>query len=391
MDFFGIEDKVIEVMRGDNTVFLIGSGISGLDSWSGFIENFASYCEECGFDITEARAILVQEKFDVATDRLIELVGQNGFEKYIESLQAYKDAVPNEVHHTLLNFPSNKFLTTNIDPLIEKSFITKYKRPLETCLNPDRAKLPQIYSRALKEFVYKYHGCVFSPSSVVFGTEHYNQIMYNDRFVKNTLATIFQTFDVVLIGFGCTDYDFVHIQNEIKSITQEHTKDVYAFLPSVSEAQEHRFRKRNIRPISYDLVGGEHKLNDALLYILNKIYQQQTDDLRGLIEELPAQIVKEDLDEQLLNIQQQILPIDKRCLGYIKALNSLSKTQLYEFVCDDVSPDYIDARLQTYVHANLITETRNAYLPSDHPIMTQAALWIEDEMIERFLGELDEQ
>ena len=395
MDFFEFEEEIVNVMKGGNTVFLLGSGISansGLPSWSDFLTNFSDFCDSLGCDTSKARELISTNQFSSATEALIDDVGQKEFENFISSLELFKNANPNELHGTLLKFPSKRFLTTNIDTLIEKSFQLEFKKSLSVFLNSDREGILAIQSRDVDEFVYKYHGCVHKPKSVVFSESHYDQIIYNERVVKDVLLTIFKTFKVVLVGFGGTDFDFVPFQKEIKALLGEKSTDIYAFLPDVTDKQRKKLNdKLQIKAISYDVIDGEHKLNDALLYILNKIDEDKKDDLRGFIEIQEAPVILGTLDREITNINHQLLPIDKRCLGIIQFMNGMNKNDLYLHVCNEVfSSDFIDGRLLSFVHGGLLKSTKNLYLPIDSNVMREAALLVEDEMIMLFSGVDDE-
>jgi hypothetical protein len=127
-------------------------------------------------------------------------------------------------------------VTTNYDRYIETA-VTLHRRwtpPTFTCESLSS------FATSLSPpefFVFKLHGDLESPTSIVLTVHDYERLVYRDPYVGSFIREIYRNNTVLLIGYRLRDPDLHLIMRGLAPILQEDVRSVYA-LTSSSDAAE---------------------------------------------------------------------------------------------------------------------------------------------------------
>jgi hypothetical protein len=184
------------------------------------------------------------------------------------------------------------FVTTNYDDLIEES-LRKWQ--------PDRFFRPPVTNRHLTEtaeivharainFIFKPHGDAADSESIILTREQYRQLLPQGerQAALESLKMLMASRPVVYLGFSLRDPDFVYVRDLLANTFKGGTRDHYAIMADVSDAEIDYWRRNyGIHLIGYTTTERSDKTRDhtALLTLID-----------NLLEKAPALSVEIDFD-----------------------------------------------------------------------------------------------
>ena len=243
-------EKLRQVLERSDTVLFIGSGIStwsGLPTWADAVEELAQFLEAAGVnpDLVRVEA----EKGDLiqaasyGLDRLTE--PQMG--EFIRSLCRCGTARPEEIHRKIVNLGPRYYVTTNYDDLIEQSLRKWHEgRPFRTVTNRHLTETAAIAQTHASDYVFKPHGDAGDMASIIMSREQYRALLpQGDRHAAlEALWILLVSRPVVYLGFGLRDPDFMYLRDTIRNTFKGGTRDHYAVMADVSEAECDYWRRQ---------------------------------------------------------------------------------------------------------------------------------------------------
>jgi len=109
-------------------------------------------------------------------------------------------------------------ITTNYDTLQETLFDYEVYASQEELLFHTKYDLGEIY---------KIHGCINKPNSILVNTADYEQIEAKHKYIAAKLLTIFVEHPIFFIGYSLGDEDIRNILNDIQlSLTTDQIKEI---------------------------------------------------------------------------------------------------------------------------------------------------------------------
>ena len=239
-----LKHKLKQVLAQEDTVLFIGSGISmwsGLPSWTGVIEELAHFIEESGANADLVRAEAQRGDLLKAASYGFDKLTKQQIGEFIWAACRYGVAEPHEIHSKIVSLGPRCFVTTNYDNLIEES-LRRWQ--------PDRFFRPPVTNRHLTEtariiharaidFIFKPHGDAADIESVILTHEQYRQLLpQGERHAAlESLKMLLATRPVVYFGFGLRDPDFIHIRDILANTYKGGTRDHYATMADISDAE----------------------------------------------------------------------------------------------------------------------------------------------------------
>lgn len=174
--------------------------LEGLIQWS-IDKNLISV------DYAKEIMVLVKEGYLIEAGQELqeELPKSQLFEGLAEILLCNKP-MTSEAHSIIANIPFRAYITTNYDDLIEgfyrfiKGFLLKryYERTINSVMDAYNGKKP---------FIFKIHGDINDPDTIVLGNRSYDKKLYFDRHYTSCLEAIINTSSFLFVGFGGSDQD----------------------------------------------------------------------------------------------------------------------------------------------------------------------------------------
>jgi hypothetical protein len=270
--------KVKKVLAEDGTVLFIGSGVSvwsGLPGWGQLLDEMADYVEQRGGDAANIRYHSKSQPL-LAADLGYSALRSDDFGTFLRTVCKRDVAKPSIIHQRLINLGVSCYITTNYDRLLEQALedngiLSRFK--VVTNREPrDCAGL--LYLRR-KNFIFKPHGDIEQIESIVLSNRQYNDLYENGTkfYTYRALETLLTTRDVVFVGFGLTDPDFMRIMGKIRNEFRTNLCTHYAIIPDVSQFEKDYWAENyGIQILSYTTEetkkGRDHS---ALLELLDSL------------------------------------------------------------------------------------------------------------------------
>ena len=216
---------------GKAPVLFVGSGLSrryyGTPDWNELLEKIAC---EVGVDKEEMKKWGGYEKRATeleyhcfAKEKPLYVEGEDRrypLRKIIEKIITERSTVfenkAMEVN-ALASIIPTAIITTNYDELLEETFGKKYN----VCIGQDI-----IWSRAdnNSKTIYKIHGSVSKPSSIVITQEDYDNFMASSKYLYAKLMTLFWENPIVFMGYGIGDDNVKNVLDTILDVMTEEQK-----------------------------------------------------------------------------------------------------------------------------------------------------------------------
>ena len=246
-----------KVLKERGTVLFIGSGIStwsGLPTWGRLMEDMAEYIDKKGISSDEIRKYAYTEPLmaaDFGCDRLT----SEEFEEFIKSSCKYKVAKPHMIHNLIVNLDPTCYITTNYDDLLEQTLKKKgLMKKYNIVTNNDPNKCGSLIQLKSDHFIFKPHGDLSKPGSIILSGNQYSDLYNNGTkyCTYRSLETLLLTRNIIFIGFGLKDPDFLNIMVKIRNEYSGNPITHYAIMADVSESEQVYWDKNyGIKILSY--------------------------------------------------------------------------------------------------------------------------------------------
>lgn len=182
-----------------------------------------------------------------------------------------RDFLSTETHKIISQIPHfRNIITTNYDSLFESVYGSG---KLNVIFSDNHTP----YIGAKKVNLFKIHGDLSNPDSIIITESDYNNFFSKDT-EQNTIWSVIKgiiaTKSILFIGYGLEDTNIQVIFNKIRNKIGENGKECYFVAPNISTAKSIKLNKVNIHPIS---LTGE-KLFEELIEYLKKNIKKNFED-----------------------------------------------------------------------------------------------------------------
>jgi len=190
----------------------------------------------------------------------------------------YGIAIPHAIHKKIASLGPRCFVTTNYDTLIEESLRLWRKdhvfRPPIT--NRHLTELAEVVHARAIDYVFKPHGDASDADSIILTREQYRQLLPGGerQAALESVKMILASRPIVYFGFSLRDPDFMYIRDLLRNTYKGGTRDHYAIMPDVTEAETDYWRRNyGIHLVSYQTTDTGHGSRDhsALLNLLDEL------------------------------------------------------------------------------------------------------------------------
>ncbi len=379
-----------------DTVLFIGSGASlpaGLPSWGKLIDWLRDYANKFNSNLEVADTYIKSEDHVEAASALtMELEKQDKmlsdfFIEYPEC-KIFESAQPCEIHNLLLNLPTNSIITPNYDLLIEKEFLKKNGSDIRVVLQNEPNTLNEINRGRLKDFLYKYHGCITKPKNIVLNDEDYNKIIHKPSPDTECLKNLIQSKTFVFIGAGLKDPDFNHIRNYLIQINQPQNIEFWAFMRNCHAEVDFYQHKYGTNLINYEGENTDHsdllnKLSE-LLKKINELDKKKLSDVDiATRQDIEPTKQEGDLRQTLVSANEKILPVDEQILGFVAFFDGIERAECENYMVGfkKTTIEVTKNRITYLINHNLIKTTEHYLLPMRESFSVEAAELIEEDIM----------
>ena len=278
--------KLRQVLERSDTVLFIGSGIStwsGLPSWTDAVEELAQYLDAAGVNPDLVRDEAKKGDLIQAASYGLDRLTKQQMREFIRSLCRSGTARPEEIHRKIVNLGLRYYITTNYDDLIEQSLRKWHEgRPFQTVTNRHLTETAAIIQTHATDFVFKPHGDASDIDSIIMSREQYRALLpQGDRHAAlEALWILLVSRPVVYLGFGLRDPDFMYLRDTIRNTFKGGTRDHYAVMADVSDAECDYWRRQyGIHIVGYATKPGSDGRRDhtELVALLDDLLEKAGD------------------------------------------------------------------------------------------------------------------
>ena len=288
MAFSGdIPNELITAIAQTRSLALIGSGLSRtvvrstgkpLPNWAELLRELLDVARfedpKLGGLSTDIESAINAGKLTLVAQELSERVGSANLGRFLRDIFLDPDVKPTHTHRSLVEIPFRGILTTNYDTLIEGAYtlLTEGRiPPVITQEDLDRVPNPL---RTKGEFVFKIHGDINRPDTIVLGSHDYQEALFRRPGYRSFLETAFTVNTVLFVGFGLEDPDLDNMLERLASIFSRTNDEHFALAPEgrFSALERRRLaRDKRIRIIEYDNATADHAQVGEFLSFLSDV------------------------------------------------------------------------------------------------------------------------
>lgn len=262
-----IPGELIESVRARKCILFVGSGLSslaGFPTWPELIDQLVEKAKRSpnarldGLEAMEARRdYLMLAEF--ARDTL-------GAWDYVRLLRKQLDRPfpPSPLHRLIAGTDYRGMITTNYDLLLEEAVAQVRRRiPLAFATTNIVAMGDALFNPDL--FIYKLHGDIRSPGSIVLSSRDYDRMILRNPHVRSFLFGAVLNHTLLFVGYSLSDPDFNLLLRELTLMFENYVPTHYALLPDTgSFEREHLLARMNIHVIPYDPADDHRQVVEVL-------------------------------------------------------------------------------------------------------------------------------
>lgn len=225
-----VPEMLIREIKAGRCALFVGAGMSArstgrdgsrLPTWKALLERMVDWCVDHRVQLRGKPAdflhIINKGRLLVAAQELQLSLGANLNPCLSDILYSGK-AKPSEAHRLLCGIPWVAALTSNYDGLIEGGYAVESEGIVPPVFSSDGVNQAIDCLRNSRFFVFKVHGDVNIPGSIVLGNRDYSRLLYLSPGYRSFLETLFSTYTVLFLGFGGADPDLDGIIDRLSTI-----------------------------------------------------------------------------------------------------------------------------------------------------------------------------
>jgi hypothetical protein len=265
-----IPDPLLRAVEQRKCVLFVGPGLSslaGYPTWSELVDLLVAEARKMPRARTDGL-----EKFQACGDyfTLAEFarstLPRDEFRQILK--REFGRPVPSTpAHEAIAGTDYRGFITTNYDRLLE-SAVTQVRMAMPSTFTPSSYSELASALYDPDTFVFKMHGDLLEPSSVVISASDYDRLILRSPHVRSFLQAVFISNTLLFVGYSLRDPDFQLILKELTLIFQGYLPRHFALLASPGSFEiDHLLRQMNVQAIPYDSGDNHRAVLDVLLYL----------------------------------------------------------------------------------------------------------------------------
>ncbi|MEZ8990482.1 SIR2 family protein [Vibrio breoganii] len=378
-----------------DTILFIGSGVSapsGLPSWWVLVSWLRDYTNGLGGNVDAANAFLEEKNLLNAANALtseLESLGKSLSDFFSDKrCDIFRSAVPQKIHELIALLPTSSIITPNYDVLLEKAYEATGSQ-LQVVHKGDRELLNDIVRGKLKEYIYKYHGCITKPEKIILDFKQYNSEKFGLSIDMEILKNLIQAKTFVFIGAGLEDPDFDHVRDYLIHVVEPQNIEFWAFMRNCEAKVAYYKQEYGINLISYTGEDRDHsdllnKLQDLLMKI--SFIDERKAEAVGFAspDVVASDRVHGILREALVLANEEVIPLDEQILGFVAFFDTVEKEKCFRYlhVHKGNDLDEVSNRIDYLVQRQLLKATDHFLLNVKDNYSVEAAEQVEDDIME---------
>lgn len=297
-------EKLYELLDSREAIAFVGAGTSaGLwPLWNEFLEKFVDHSFDLG-KITHAEADYFKKDASLnpleTAQQLRNKIGERDYFEFLS--ETFKDKTSpqtngayTQTHEALLKLPIHNYIALNYDAGLTNARAAIYPKATTTYSFWDQEEARHIREKGYKRLILHAHGRHDRADSIILTLNDYRRAYDNRAFVR-LLDELFNSENLIFIGFGMTDpyikQLFNNISKDYKNSLLQHVALVGLDKDEMQVAHLHRERVEMIygaRVLFYPTENHHQALTDWLNMLVEKYSETEGSRKAEEIKPLPA-------------------------------------------------------------------------------------------------------
>ena len=240
LDAFTILPEIVDLVKKDELVLFIGSGLSAYAGFPTAKMLTEVLCNELTLGVDKVRGL------DEVSQYYINDKGEQGFVSLVKKEFQRVTQTKLDLHEKLFIIKCSKIITTNWDDLIEIT-CQKSSRPFQVVVNHEQTTKYNDNQTG----IFKMHGDLHHPSLIIAGKDQYEGYTTSHGFMITKLKSLFQNHSILFIGYSLQDTDFNQIRHLVGTELGNIRKS-YVIIPEINDHQKTALSRKNIHVIQSD-------------------------------------------------------------------------------------------------------------------------------------------
>ena len=242
--FAGLIPPILrEIVRNRKCILFAGAGLSAqaadeegvhLPLWGDLLERMIDWCienrVELGASKPELTDILKKKRYLTVAQELQERLGSRIGDCLRQLLQVRK-VRPSEAHRLIPNTEWVAVLTSNYDGLLEGAYALHSEGIVPPIFTRNSTGQALNSLRNGQFFIFKVHGDINQPDSIILGDRDYSKILYLEPGYRSFLETLFATYTVLFVGFSADDPDLTAVIERLSALYERSIGQHFLVVP----------------------------------------------------------------------------------------------------------------------------------------------------------------
>jgi len=262
-----IPGELAHAVRSRKCILFAGSGLSsaaGYPTWGEMVLRLVEKAREIPRAKTQGLDELVEKKdwFSLAEFARMTLTPYD-FGQVLKAMFG-STAQPSHAHELIARTDFRGIITTNYDRLLEIT-LTRVRNDLPSAFTTKGIDAMAVALFAPELFIYKMHGDIGEPSSIVLTASDYDRMILFSPHSRSFLHGAMLNYTLLFVGYSLSDPDFQLVLRELSLMFQNYVPKHFALVPNGGDfAEEHLLRRLNVQAIGYDPADGHREAVDVL-------------------------------------------------------------------------------------------------------------------------------
>ena len=282
-------EELYKLLDAEESIALVGAGASaGLwPLWDEFLKGFVDHSLKLGKVTPPEADFFKEEALQNPLETAQQLRNKIGDRDYFEYLQEiFKDKISPQTdgtftltHKALLQLPIHNYLTLNYDAGLTNARAALYPQATTSYFFWDQEEAGKIRERGYKRLVLHAHGRHDRADSIILTLNDYRKA-YDNRAFERLLNELFNSEELIFIGFGMTD---PYIKQLVNNINKDNSKGSFKHIAFVG-LNESEMQVAHLHRERVEMVYGAR----VLFYPTCNHHKALTDWLQMLVEKYSA-------------------------------------------------------------------------------------------------------
>jgi len=225
----------IAQVRNRRCVLFAGAGLSagaGFPSWVQLVQGVAQAARQQVPDLKTAGldALVAKGELPEVAAYLRGTMGVDAFHAALSARLQQQDVAPSALHQLIARFQFRAIVTTNFDPLIERA--SGGLLPVATQVD---AKDLARYLAEDTPFVFKVHGDIARPETIILTSDEFARAMVDNKVLKSAFNALLLTSPLLFVGYSHSDKDFDLFLRENVQVFGHEGARRYALMQALDE------------------------------------------------------------------------------------------------------------------------------------------------------------